>query len=92
MPIFVNHLFSHRTFLLFYKINVSFRFFFTVPILNMEALLGETIYLPCNVSAHDVNDDVILVLWYRADKGTPVYRYSQQKNLNDFYNLLRLRL
>lgn len=45
-----------------------------VPVVTMEALIGETVYLPCNVSTHDVNDDVVLVLWYRADKGTPVYR------------------
>lgn len=40
----------------------------------MEALIGETVYLPCDVSTQDPNDDVVLVLWYRADKGTPVYR------------------
>ncbi|KAG4065909.1 hypothetical protein HA402_000356 [Bradysia odoriphaga] len=39
----------------------------------MEALIGETIYLPCNVSTHEVGDDVVLVLWYREDKGTPIY-------------------
>ncbi|XP_055324788.1 protein turtle [Sitodiplosis mosellana] len=44
-----------------------------IPVVAMEALIGETTYLPCNVSTHDVNDDVVLVLWYRADKGTPVY-------------------
>lgn len=49
-------------------------FFFAVPVVAMEALIGETVYLPCNVSTHDVNDDVVLVLWYRADKGTPIYR------------------
>lgn len=42
--------------------------------INMEALIGETVYLPCNVSAQEMNDDVILILWYREDKGTPIYR------------------
>lgn len=46
----------------------------TVPVYTMEALIGETIYLPCNVSTHEVGDDVVLVLWYREDKGTPIYR------------------
>lgn len=49
----------------------------TVPVYTMEALIGETIYLPCNVSTHEVGDDVILVLWYREDKGTPIYRYER---------------
>lgn len=41
----------------------------------MEALIGETVYLPCNISTQEINDDVILILWYREDKGTPIYRY-----------------
>ena len=51
-----------------------FLLFLAVPVITMEALVGETVYLPCNVSTHDVGDEVVLVLWYRADKGTPVYR------------------
>ncbi|CAD7091434.1 unnamed protein product [Hermetia illucens] len=40
----------------------------------MEALTGETIYLPCNVSTHEHGDDIVLILWYREDKGTaPIY-------------------
>lgn len=45
-----------------------------VPIHKMEALSGETIYLPCNVSTYE-GDDAVLILWYREDKGTPIYRY-----------------
>lgn len=48
--------------------------FFAVPVVAMEALIGETVYLPCNVSTYDPGDEVVLVLWYRADKGTPIYR------------------
>lgn len=40
----------------------------------MEALSGETIYLPCNISTYE-GDDAVLILWYRDDKGTPIYRY-----------------
>lgn len=49
-------------------------YFFSVPVVAMEALIGETVYLPCNVSTYDAGDEVVLVLWYRADKGTPIYR------------------
>ncbi|XP_053671696.1 neural cell adhesion molecule 1 [Anopheles nili] len=44
-----------------------------VPVVTMEALVGETIYLPCNVSTHEPGDNVVLVLWYREDKGSPIY-------------------
>lgn len=47
---------------------------FSVPTYTMEALIGETVYLPCNVSTQEYGDDVVLVLWYREDKGTPIYR------------------
>ncbi|XP_046806561.1 uncharacterized protein LOC124419831 [Lucilia cuprina] len=43
-----------------------------VPSQRVEALSGETIYLPCNVSTYD-GDEVVLILWYREDKGTPIY-------------------
>lgn len=71
----LNHILNWYVYI--YNVPFScFRFIFLslVPVVTMEALIGETIYLPCNVSTHDVNDDVVLVLWYRADKGTPVYR------------------
>ncbi|XP_058463277.1 hemicentin-1 isoform X2 [Malaya genurostris] len=44
-----------------------------VPLVAMEALVGETIYLPCNISTHEPGDNVVLVLWYREDKGSPIY-------------------
>lgn len=59
------------------KINrlfLCFVYFFSVPMFTLEALVGETIYLPCNVSTHEVGDDVVLVLWYREDKISPIYR------------------
>jgi hypothetical protein len=54
-------------------IKFSIFFFFAVPT-QMEALIGETVYLPCNISTQEINDDIILILWYREDKGTPIYR------------------
>ncbi|KAL9899858.1 sidestep VII transmembrane protein isoform 1-T3 [Glossina fuscipes fuscipes] len=39
---------------------------------EIEALSGETIYLPCNVSTYD-DDEVVLILWYRDGKSTPIY-------------------
>lgn len=48
--------------------------FITVPLFSMEALIGETVYLPCNISTQEINDDIVLILWYREDKGTPIYR------------------
>ncbi|KAL7017192.1 hypothetical protein ACKWTF_010287 [Chironomus riparius] len=44
-----------------------------VPSFSIEALIGETVYLPCNISTQEINDDIELILWYREDKGTPIY-------------------
>jgi hypothetical protein len=46
----------------------------SVPLFSIEALIGETVYLPCNISTQEINDDIELILWYREDKGTPIYR------------------
>ncbi|XP_059218343.1 protein turtle [Stomoxys calcitrans] len=43
-----------------------------VPQKHIEAISGETIYLPCNVSINE-GDEVVLILWYREDRGTPIY-------------------
>ena len=32
--------------------------------------------MPCDISAPALGDSVYLVLWYRKDSGTPIYRYS----------------
>lgn len=42
---------------------------------SIEAVAGETVYIPCNLTIPDTTDNVSLILWYRQDKGTPVYRY-----------------
>ncbi|XP_011188208.1 neural cell adhesion molecule 2 isoform X2 [Zeugodacus cucurbitae] len=43
-----------------------------VPFYQIEALIGETIHLPCNATAKS-GDEAVLILWYREDKGTPIY-------------------
>ncbi|XP_075147144.1 sidestep VII transmembrane protein [Haematobia irritans] len=43
-----------------------------VPQKRIEAVSGETIYLPCNVTTNE-GDEVVLILWYREDRGTPIY-------------------
>lgn len=55
-------------------LKTSFLSSISVPSYSIEALVGETVYLPCNVSTQEINDDIELILWYREDKGTPIYR------------------
>nr|XP_023021733.1 hemicentin-1 [Leptinotarsa decemlineata] len=39
----------------------------------MEAVAGDPVYLPCDISTIEPGDQVLLVLWYREDFGTPIY-------------------
>ena len=41
---------------------------------QVVAVAGEPVYLPCDVATQDEDDAVLLVLWYREDLGTPIYR------------------
>ena len=45
----------------------------SVPLFHVTAVVGEAVYLPCNITT-DAGDAVLLVLWYREDLGTPIYR------------------
>jgi hypothetical protein len=45
----------------------------SVPLYHVTAVVGDAVYLPCNIST-GADDDVLLVLWYREDRGTPIYR------------------
>ena len=36
---------------------------------------GGRVELPCDIKAPTPGDSVYLVLWYRKDSGTPIYRY-----------------
>uniref|UniRef100_A0A8D8YLF4 Nephrin n=1 Tax=Cacopsylla melanoneura TaxID=428564 RepID=A0A8D8YLF4_9HEMI len=45
-----------------------------VPIYHIRGIVGDPVYLPCDISTPDDPDDhVLLVLWYREDLGTPIY-------------------
>jgi len=40
----------------------------------MLAVSGDPIYMPCDINTEEPMDSVVLVLWYREDLGTPIYR------------------
>ena len=40
-------------------------------VMTVEGGIAE---LPCDIRAPSVGDSVYLVLWYRKDSGTPIYR------------------
>jgi hypothetical protein len=40
----------------------------------ISSVEGGSAALPCDITARE-NDSVYLVLWYRQDSGTPIYRY-----------------
>ncbi|XP_065168028.1 nephrin isoform X3 [Atheta coriaria] len=44
-----------------------------VPIVNVKVVAGDPVYLPCDITSSDPHDQVLLVLWYREDLGTPIY-------------------
>ncbi|XP_014294397.1 nephrin isoform X2 [Halyomorpha halys] len=48
-----------------------------IPVLNIEAVAGDPVYLPCDISPRQAEgqspDSVQLVLWYREDIITPIY-------------------
>lgn len=45
----------------------------SVPLYHVTAVAGDAVYLPCDITT-DSGDAVLLVLWYREDLGTPIYR------------------
>lgn len=48
---------------------------FSVKTWDVEVVAGDAAYLPCDISTSIPRDEVLLVLWYREDLGTPIYRY-----------------
>ncbi|CAH0550102.1 unnamed protein product [Brassicogethes aeneus] len=44
-----------------------------VPTKDLQVVAGDPVYLPCDISTTDPGDQVLLVLWYREDLGTPIY-------------------
>ena len=54
----------------------SYLFILSVPVRNVEAVLGGIAELPCDVTPEDVHDDVYLILWFRDEASKPMYRYT----------------
>ncbi len=51
-------------------------FFFawiSVPVRNVEAVLGDMAVLPCDILPEDAHDDVYLVLWFKNNATKPMY-------------------
>ncbi|KAK5647693.1 hypothetical protein RI129_002585 [Pyrocoelia pectoralis] len=44
-----------------------------VPVTDLQVVSGDPAYLPCDISTSVPNDEVLLVLWYKEDLGTPIY-------------------
>ena len=52
-------------------------------------VVGSSSFLSCNMTPPSVRDAVYLVLWFKDDQPTPVYRYfTHQKVLNSFIFLI----
>ena len=54
---------------------------------NMVVLAGSVAELQCDTVPVDRNDDVILVLWFRENVGTPIFRYSTTSHSANHNNL-----
>ncbi|XP_062123864.1 LOW QUALITY PROTEIN: hemicentin-1 [Drosophila sulfurigaster albostrigata] len=64
--------------LCFFKTIIGMR---DVFVQKIEALIGENVYLPCNVTSYE-GDEAVLVLWYRDDKGTPIYSVDMRAGIS----------
>lgn len=45
-----------------------------VSTVTVEAVLGKTATLPCDIEPEELNDRVYMVLWFRESAGKPLYR------------------
>lgn len=52
----------------------SFCFWIISDTTEVVALARGVAELPCDVTSTDPDDPVRLVLWYRSDSSTPIYR------------------
>lgn len=41
---------------------------------SVEAVLGKTATLPCDIEPNEKDDRVYMVLWFRETVGKPLYR------------------
>ena len=49
---------------------------------QVEAVLGGSADLPCDILPVDPMDDVYLVLWFKDEATKPMYRWVRSKRLN----------
>lgn len=51
---------------------------FSVPVYYEQGIVGDRVYLPCDISTaegpQETEDSAVLVLWYKENSGTPIYR------------------
>ena len=43
-------------------------------VIEVEGVAGHSVDLPCDISTHSADDQAVLVLWYKDDDGTPMYK------------------
>ena len=43
-------------------------------VIQVEGVAGHSVDLPCDISTHSADDQAVLVLWYKDDDGTPLYK------------------
>uniref|UniRef100_A0A182FAV5 Uncharacterized protein n=1 Tax=Anopheles albimanus TaxID=7167 RepID=A0A182FAV5_ANOAL len=48
--------------------------FVEMSTVTVEAVLGRTASLPCDIEPEETNDRVYMVLWFRESAGKPLYR------------------
>jgi len=46
-----------------------------MDVIVVRSVEGGAVELPCDIASSN-NDSVYLVLWYRKESGTPIYRYA----------------
>lgn len=54
--------------------DLFFRFFFPVSTVTVEAVLGRSTSLPCDIEPEMRDDRVYMVLWFRENAGKPLYK------------------
>lgn len=47
---------------------------------TVEAVLGKTTNLPCDIESRDRQNVVYMVLWFRKNDDKPIYRYISSLN------------
>ena len=46
-----------------------------VPIVDVQGVLGKKTMMPCDITPHDRDDTVHMVLWFKEADGEPLYRW-----------------